>query len=201
MFNICRGFSRIMNPSVLMGQARFSSEAAEKTIKNTLDRNKVVASTALGALLGFALAPDDEKGSGLITGAALGVFHGGTVVGLTRLVKGPGASAPFWILAPTMVATLGLFGSVDTSEEVEKRVSRRSQQNRTEQPRRTYSRVEINNVEVEDPEIAKEITKLTLSLTSGILKLTAGIISGVFGEVSKELESAIKEIGKDKKNK
>ncbi|MES2200310.1 MAG: hypothetical protein V4489_09125 [Chlamydiota bacterium] len=201
MLNIGSSFLRKMTPSVFVGQAKFSSGVADKA-KNHSDRNKVIASTFIGAILGISMSRDGERGASFVAGAMMGAVHGGMVTGLTRFVKGAGASAPFWIWAPSMVATFSLFGSLgQLQEDKEGFRPERARQTRIDRSAKGHTRVAVNGVEIEDPALAKEIAKDSLRLTSGILKMTGGILSMVFGEVARDLESEIKELEKDKKSK
>lgn len=177
--------SRAIQPSRIAGFSSFSSTAGNSIgpSPNILDRNKVIASVALWSLLG-ACQLGYEGAAG---GAIVGLGYGATVTGLTRFVKGPGASAPFWIWGPTLLATLTIGSSLD------EKTSNINSENKTkifvEKKQINVDRrvsVWINGQEVDNPELAEKIAKDSLSLKRSVLKRVGSALQEIADAIKSE---------------
>lgn len=108
MNSITRTYTKSYLHSAKFVYARRKVSTSPESTNNTA--KKILVSGIIWGALGFASSPGNRF-AGALGGGLVGTAYGASVVGLTHLVKGPGAAAPFYIWGPILLATGILLGN------------------------------------------------------------------------------------------
>jgi hypothetical protein len=106
--SITRSYTKNYLQSAKLAYARRKVTTSTPSTYNAA--KKILASGIIWGALGFATSRGNRL-KGTVGGGLVGTAYGASVVGLTHLVKGPGAAAPFYIWGPMLLATGILLGS------------------------------------------------------------------------------------------